>query len=57
MASFKELFERYDELSKLTEQELVDKIGSWWAYMFINSKDDIAEMLGKTGKDERKDGQ
>ena len=44
MASFKELFERYDELSKLTEQELVDKIGSWWAYMFINSKDDIAEM-------------
>lgn len=44
MSSFKELHERYEELVKLTHEELVEKIGSWWADMFEQSKEDIRQM-------------
>lgn len=44
MSSFRELQERYSELKELSHEELVEKIGSWWAEMFERSKDEIAKV-------------
>lgn len=42
--SFRELQERYYELVKLSHEELVEEIGSWWAQMFEMSKDEIRKI-------------
>lgn len=41
MPSFRELQERYFELVKLSHEELVQEIGSWWAELFEKSKDEL----------------
>lgn len=52
MSSFKELYDKYDELKNLSREELVKKIGSWWADMFEQSKDEI-KRVKEGNKNER----
>lgn len=44
MSSFKELYDKYEELKNLSHEELVEKIGSWWAELFERSKDEIKRV-------------
>ena len=42
--SFRELQERYYELVELSRQELIERIGPWWAQMFEMSKNEIKQI-------------
>ena len=43
--SWKELYDRYDELKDLSEEELIDILGDWWAHIFLESKEQIRSGL------------
>lgn len=43
--SWKELYERYDEFKDLTEEELIEKLGTWWGPIFFESKEEIRKTL------------
>ena len=52
MPSFRELIKRYDELKGLTMEELEEALGSWWAHVFMDIKEDIRVLVKGAKKDE-----
>ncbi len=40
-SSFRDFQENYERYSKMTHEELVEEIGSWWADFFESCKDKI----------------
>lgn len=52
MSSFRDLYENYDKYKDMTEEELCELIGPWWAHMFIDSQEDIRKVRATyKGKD------
>lgn len=50
--SWKELYERYDEFKDLTEEELIEKLGTWWGPIFFESKEDIRKGVWRRPSEE-----
>ena len=44
MSSFKELYDNYENYKEMTEEELTELIGPWWAHLFFETKDDIKKV-------------
>jgi len=51
MPSFKDLYDNYDKYKDLSEKELCELIGPWWAHMFIESKEEIERTLWRREKE------
>lgn len=45
VSSFKDLCDNYDKYKDLSEEELCELIGDWWAHIFIDSKDEIKTIV------------
>ena len=53
--SWRELYERYDELKDLTEEQLIEKLGGWWGPIFFESKEEIRKTLWRRNDDKSSD--
>lgn len=51
-SSFKDLQERYSHYAKLSHEELVEEIGSWWADVFESCKERIKIIVEGREKNE-----